>query len=460
MQSTESMDTVLIVDDNPNNLEVLSETLIDAGLDVAVATSGEGMLRQMEHRLPSLILLDVMMPGMSGFEACQQLKANPATWDIPVLFMTALADTADKVKGFSLGAVDYITKPFQKEEVVARVRTHLKLRSLAKNLEEKVEERTAALSRSLQELQRTQLQLVQSEKMSTLGQLVAGVAHEINNPVGFLAGNLNPAREYVTDLFRLIALYQQKYPNPDPAIKTEIEAMDLDYIRDDLPQLLNSMEIGIERVRGISTSLRTFSRSDKDYKVAFDLHEGIDSTLLILKHRLKANERRPEIQVVKTYGDLPQVTCFPGQLNQVFMNILANAIDALEESNQTRSFQAIEAAPNRITIATTVAADGAAVLVQIADNGVGMAETVQQHIFDYSFTTKAVGQGTGLGLAIAHQIVTEKHGGTLSVTSTPGQGTEFVIRLPLLAPEPTGTMPKTESPTVAPRRASCGDALR
>jgi len=457
MQPIESTETILIVDDNPHNLEVLSETLLDAGLDVAVATSGESALRQMEYNVPSLILLDVMMAGMDGFEMCQRLKANPATQDIPVLFMTALTDSVDKVKGFNLGAVDYITKPFQQEEVLARVRTHLKLRSLAKHLEDKVIERTAELSKSLYELQQTQLQLVQSEKMSTLGQLVAGVAHEINNPVGFLAGNLGPAREYVQDLFRLLALYQQKYPNPDPAIQTEIEVIDLDYLRDDLPQLLNSMELGIERVRSISTSLRTFSRTDKDYKVNFDLHEGINSTILILKHRLKANEQRPEIQIVKAYGQLPRVKCFPGQLNQVFMNILANAIDAIEEQNQSRSFQEISVDPNVITIKTELNEDDSAALIRIADNGAGIPEAIQPHIFDYSFTTKAVGQGTGLGLAIAHQIVTEKHSGTLTVTSSPGQGTEFVVRLPLAEAEPQpASEPNADSAlkTAFPRAAA------
>ncbi|MBN3872509.1 AAA family ATPase [Nostoc sp. JL33] len=285
------------------------------------------------------------------------------------------------------------------------------------------------LEQALEELQTMQLQLVQGEKMSALGNLVAGVAHEINNPVGFIAGNLEPAKDYINDLFGLIKLYQEKFPEPGSDIEDEIDAMDLDYLREDLPKLLDSMKLGVNRIRSISTSLRTFSRADKDYKVPFNIHDGIDSTILILRHRLKANESRPEIEVVKDYGKLPLVECFAGQLNQVFMNLLANAIDALEEYNTERSMSAILANPNCITIQTRVAESGQHILIKIADNGVGMSPEVKQRVFDHLFTTKSVGKGTGLGLAIARQIVVEAHGGSLSCTSEIGQGTEFVIQI-------------------------------
>jgi len=286
------------------------------------------------------------------------------------------------------------------------------------------------LENSLAELQQAQLQLVQGEKMSALGNLVAGVAHEINNPVGFIAGNLDPARDYLEDLFGLIDLYQQEYPEPSEAIEAEIEAIDLEFLRSDLPQLIDSMREGTDRISHISTSLRTFSRTDKEHKVPFNLHEGIDSTLLILKHRLKVNERRPAIEIVKEYGELPEVQCFPGQLNQVFMNLLANSIDAFEEANEGKTYAEIQANPNMITIRTSVIGQER-VQIQIEDNGCGMKPETKERIFEQGFTTKAVGKGTGLGMAIAHQIVTEKHGGTITCTSELGRGTEFIISLPI-----------------------------
>ena len=286
------------------------------------------------------------------------------------------------------------------------------------------------LERSIFDLQQAELQLVQSEKMSALGNLVAGVAHEINNPVGFIAGNLTEANAGFNALMSQLQLYQKKFPDPGTEIEQNADNIDLDYLVEDLPKMLSSMKVGCDRIRGISTSLRTFSRADKDYKVPFNIHDGIDSTILILKHRLKANEHRPQIEVVTDYGNLPKIECFPGQLNQVFMNLLANAIDALEESSQGSSFAEIEANPNCITVRSGLSGDRH-IKITIADNGAGMKEAVKQRIFDHLFTTKAVGKGTGLGLAIARQIVVEKHGGTIEVNSCQGDGTEFAIVLPV-----------------------------
>jgi PAS domain S-box-containing protein len=313
------------------------------------------------------------------------------------------------------------------QDITQRRKAEIKLQELNQQLQRQAIELNAAIG----ELKQSQMLLVQNEKMSALGNLVAGVAHEVNNPVGFLSGNLKPAQEYISDLFVLIDSYQTAFPNPGEKIEETIEDIDLDYIREDLPKLLSSMREGINRVRNISTSLRTFSRTDTTLPIEYDIHEGIDSTLLILKHRLKANEWRPEIQVITQYGNLPMVSCFAGQLNQVFMNLLANAIDALEESSQGHSFSAIAANPNQITITTNVSDDQHYVQIRIADNGPGIPANTLTRIFEQYFTTKAVGKGTGIGLAISHQVIAEKHGGQLTVNSQPGQGAEFVITLPI-----------------------------
>ncbi len=284
------------------------------------------------------------------------------------------------------------------------------------------------LEQALQNLQQTQLKMIQSEKMSALGNLVAGVAHEMNNPLGFIAASLKQVKPTFTDIVEHLGLYQETLPNKTEEIIDHAEEIDLDYTLEDLPKMIDSMSMACDRLKNISTSLRTFSRADQDYKVPFNIHQGIDSTILILKHRLKANEQRPAIEIVTNYGSLPHVECFPGQLNQVFMNLLANAIDALDESNQGRSFEEIRVNPNCIKITTSV--ENYLVKIAIIDNGKGMSEEVKSKMFDHLFTTKAVGKGTGLGLAIARQIVESTHGGKLSFNSVLGEGTEFIIEIP------------------------------
>ncbi|QKD82690.1 PAS domain S-box protein [Thermoleptolyngbya sichuanensis A183] len=286
------------------------------------------------------------------------------------------------------------------------------------------------LQHALQERQRTQAQMVQSEKMSSLGQLVAGIAHEINNPVNFIHGNLAHARNYVQDLLELMDLYQQEYLEPTPKITQYAEEIDLEFLREDLPKLLASMRVGTERIHEIVRSLRIFSRLDEAESKPVDIHDGIDSTLMILHNRLKARSGREEIRVVKEYGSLPPVECYAGQLNQVFMNILSNAIDALEERDQQRAIADQQAEPSTIRIKTQVLPDHQ-VSIHIIDNGTGILPSVRQRIFDPFFTTKSVGKGTGMGMSISYQIVTEKHGGTLECFSEPGQGTEFVIQIPI-----------------------------
>ena len=282
------------------------------------------------------------------------------------------------------------------------------------------------------QIEQSQAQVVQSEKMSALGILVAGVAHEINNPIGFLHGSIKNVRDYMQDLLSHLDQYYQHYPTPIPAIQDHADDIDLEFLKADLPKLLESMRGAADRIKNISTSLRTFSRSDTDDTVCANLHEGMDSTILILKYRLQGNSDRPKITIVTDYGDIPDLMCFPGQLNQVFMNILANAIDAFDEVAQNRSFEMLEQSPQIITIQTEVIQNGEAIEIRIEDNGEGMPESVKARIFDHLFTTKGVGKGTGLGLAIARQIVVEKHGGLLEVHSTVGQGTTFRIEIPIL----------------------------
>jgi signal transduction histidine kinase len=306
------------------------------------------------------------------------------------------------------------------------------LRQIIKDLESSQREvkEKRQLEQTLSELKRTQAQLVHAEKMSSLGQLVAGVAHEINNPVNFIHGNLTYIEEYSQDLLNVVQLYQHHYPNPVVEIQEQADAIDLDFLQEDLLKIVNSMKIGTDRIRNIVLSLRTFSRMDEAEFKLVDIHECLDSTLLILQHRLKKKQDYPEIRVMRKYGNLPLVNCYAGQLNQVLMNILVNAIDAIEELNANSKVQETKENSGQITILTS-AVDREWVQIKIADTGVGMPESIQKQIFNPFFTTKPIGKGTGMGMAISYQIITETHGGKLTCCSTPGSGAEFTIEIPV-----------------------------
>ncbi|MEH2121236.1 trifunctional serine/threonine-protein kinase/ATP-binding protein/sensor histidine kinase [Nostoc sp.] len=304
------------------------------------------------------------------------------------------------------------------------------------NLEDKIQERTRELNennvrlkQTLHELKITQSQLIQTEKMSSLGQMIAGIAHEINNPVSFIHGNLDHIEDYTQDLLNLINIYQNFSPDVAPEIKNFLEKFDVDFIKEDIPKILSSMRIGTQRIEEIVLTLRNFSRLDEADMKPVNIHEGIESTLLILQSRLQAKPGKPAFEIIKSYGNLPKVECYPGQLNQVFMNIMNNAIDALEKLNKERKAEEIKSNSSAIAIRTQIV-NADSVVISIKDNGVGMSDSVRQKIFDPFFTTKSVGQGTGLGLSITYQIVVDKHHGTIECISAPGQGAEFIIQIP------------------------------
>jgi two-component system NtrC family sensor kinase len=415
---------ILVVDDDPGNLGVLG-SLLRPHYDVLAAPSGECALEIAARApKPDLILLDVLMPGMDGYAVLARLRDNPATRDIPVIFVTGLDSSEDEEKGLELGAVDYITKPFRLPIILARVHTQLELSRARNKLANQNDYLEAELARRLKENQQVELQLLQSEKLAAIGQLAAGITHEINNPVGYVTSNLGSLDDYLRDIFELLDAYEvlESAHTSDEAALVKIRALkqkiDLDFLRTDIAQLIAESRQGLVRVAKIVSDLKNFSRAESNDWQWANLHNGLDSTLNIVWNEIKYHST-----LNKDYGDIPEVYCIPSQIDQIFLNLLVNAAQATPEKGE-------------ITIRTGQC-EGK-VFIAIADTGIGIPVENLPRLFEPFFTTKPVGKGTGLGLSIVYSIV-QKHRGRIEVESTPGKGTTFTVWLPVNPPVDAAT---------------------
>lgn len=413
---------ILVVDDKLENIRFLSDFLSQHNYQVRKAISGKAALMAAQAVSPDLILLDINMPGMGGYELCEKLKQDPQTSSVPVIFISAGSEVTDKIKGFEVGGVDYITKPFYLEEVLVRIKTQLEIKSLQKELES----RNQKLEETLSLLKSTQAELVQKEKLVNAGRIAAGISHEINNPLSFIICNLTPASEYTQKLIKTIQIYQQEYPNTNPNINEFIDESELKFITSDLDKIIKSMHNGAERISSVIQALHVFSRLDHAGIKYFDVHETIDSTLTTLCYQLKL-PNNITIAVIKKYDEIPEIQGYAKIFNQALANIIQNAIDALSlKLNNTNddSFQ-----PTIWIYTTTV--NGEKVRVSIQDNGAGIPDENKEYIFDPFFTTKNLQEGTGLGLFTSHQIITDIHKGSLIYQKRPEGGSEFLIEVPI-----------------------------
>lgn len=420
MNTPVSPQVVLVVDDTPANLSLLSDILRSAGYKVRPAPSGRLALQSARTDPPDLILLDINMPEMNGFEVCRNIKDDERLKSIPVLFISALAETEDKVRAFQAGGVDYITKPFHTEEVLARVSTHLSIRHYQMALQERNEQ----LQNTLNELKDAQNRLIQSEKMASLGVLTAGIAHEINNPINFIKTGAQALERDIADLKKLFEVIDRCTRScTDPAMKNQISAVqseiDYDELNREIPTLARNIVMGVTRTEEIVNSLKVYSRPDQQAMTPTQLDDLIESALLLMKHRFK-----DRVTIRREFADLPPVLAHAGRLMQVFGNIIGNAIDAATTGPTPY------AATVDITTEQFEENGIAYAAVHISDNGPGIEEDVIGKIFDPFFTTKDVGAGVGLGLSISYGIIRD-HNGRIDVNGNSGQGAVVSIVLPI-----------------------------
>lgn len=414
--------SILIVDDVPDNIRLLSDMLTQAGFSVRQAVSGSMALMAVEANPPDLILLDINMPGMNGYEVCSHLKSSDETHDIPIIFLSALDAIADKVKSFDLGAADYVSKPFSQEEIIRRIRNQLSIYKLTRQLENQ----NQVLETALTYLKENQADIIQREKMAGLDQLISGVAHEINNPVSFIAGNLTHAEDYFQTLRQTIIDYREVSAVGEP----DHDRQELDYVLEDFPQLLQSMAVGAERIKSIVQALQTFAHHGEQGVKPIDLQKTLESILILLQPCLRGQGNRPAIAIDRQYHPLPPVACDAKLIGQVFLDLLKNAIDSIDELWNSQTSNDVRLAPPCITLHTQQL-DENWVEIKIRDTGIGITDEIQEHVYEPFFSTKPVGAGKGLGLTTSYRIITEIHRGKISFDSVPMQGTEFSFALPL-----------------------------
>ena len=415
------MATILLVDDDVTTQIVLQDALEREGHEVKTADDGKAGLLAVQQLHPDVVICDWMMPEMDGLAVCEQIKANSELATIFFILLTARERVGDRVRGLDSGADDFLSKPIETEELLARVRAGLRVQNLTRTLSQT----NHRLKQTVSQLKKTQAQLIQSEKMSSLGQLVAGIAHEINNPVSFIHSNIEPLQVYVADLIELLDLYRQEVTEPSLRIREMWEAVEPEFIKEDASKILTSMQSGSDRIRQVVLSLRNFSRLDEQGRKSAEIHQCIESALSMLQHRWQPNGT-PLIQIVKEYSELPLVDCYAREINQVFLQILENAIDVLISDSSDEKV-ALQPA---IHIRTQLLKNER-VSISIVDNGPGITDARKDRIFDPFFTTKPVGKGRGLGLFVAYQIVVEQHGGRIACISQPENGVEFKVELPV-----------------------------